>query len=76
MTGEPKKLSEELDEATLAIILRQQIYHDSCGAVGACECCGVSMNGSAYDVLRQGERRCQVCKILGERRDKFQTGRD
>lgn len=71
MTGEPKKISEELDQDTLAIIIKKHIYHDSVGATGACECCGVQVDGSAYDVMRNSERLCQVCRALGNRKDKF-----
>jgi len=70
-----KKLSEELDEETLAIIIRKQTYQGT-GATGSCECCEVAIDGSAYDVLRQPERRCQVCKMLGERKDRFTSGMD
>jgi hypothetical protein len=70
----PPKISDELDEETLALIIRKQTYQDSRGSIGNCECCGVALDGSAYDVLRQGERRCQVCRMLGNRKDKFQSG--
>ena len=71
---EPKKLSEELDDETLALIIRKQTYQGS--ATAGCECCGTPLDGGSYEVLRQPERRCQVCKLLGERKDKFASGSD
>lgn len=76
MNNDRKKLSEELDEATLAIITTRLTYQASAAAEAECECCGAAVTGSSYDILRQTERRCQLCRFLGEKKKPFSGGDD
>ena len=70
-------MSEELDAATLALIIRRMGESESARVQGNCRCCSAPLTGTYYDALRQDrpghtDRRCQLCKLLGEQANPFQ----
>jgi len=60
MTIKPK-LSEELDEPTMKVIICKS---KGASMQGNCSRCMAPLDGTHYDHLRDNDRICQVCKLL------------